>query len=526
MNRLILATLCLFSAAALLSFVSFLFVLTERIHMFQLGAYQHIFLYDWMRENRKKIIGKALLPLCGLLLCFIPAVAPYGAVAAAVPNLIFLLLHLPKKAKKPLVFTARVKRLYGTACVLFLLLFGFSLVLLYLHLPLFLCQAALIFPSYVVLLSDDLNRPAESLIRKKYINEAKRKIASLPRLIVIGITGSYGKTGTKYILTKLLSEKYNVLMTPASYNTTMGVVKVIREQLTAAHDIFICEMGARRPGEIKEICDIVKPKYGVITSIGPCHLETFGSIDAIIRTKFELYDALPDDGIIFLNLDNAEIAAKALTGKRAVYYGMQQHDRADYTAEIIRLDENGTEFEVIHDGKRARFASKMLGAHNILNILGCISVARTLDVDVDALKLAVHGLSSVPHRLSVIKGTDFVILDDAFNSNPAGAHAALEVLHAFDGIKIIVTPGMVELGEKQDELNYALGINAAAVCDHIFLVGERQTKSVREGALSAGFDPKALRIFERVEDAIGAAKALPDIKRKIILLENDLPDNF
>ncbi len=501
------------------SAAAFIFALINRIHMFQLNAYKYTFQKDWIKTNFKQLSIKALLPAVSFGMCFIPA--EWAILAALVPNLIFLLLNLPKKAKKPLVFTTRIKRLALTCILVFAAMCAGSY-----FLEIYICQIALILPSYVVLFSNLLNRPLENAVRRKYINEAKKKISELPNLTVIGITGSYGKTGTKYILEKLLSEKYNVLMTPASYNTTMGVVKVVREQLTAAHDIFICEMGARSCGEIKEICDIVKPKYGIITSIGPCHLETFGSVENIIKTKFELCDALPDDGIIFLNADNEHIAGKNDISKKAVYYGINNKEKTQFSANILSLSENGTLFEAIFEDKKVALSTKLLGAHNIVNILGCVALAKHLEVSDDALKLGAKRIEGAPHRLSLIKGANFCIIDDSFNSNPSGSKAALDVLSGFDGQKIIITPGMIELGEKQDELNQKLGEYAADVCDFIFLVGEKQTQSIKKGVLKAGFDKEKLVVFERVEDAINAAKALPCRNRNVILIENDLPDNF
>ncbi len=499
--------------------IAFAFALLNRIHMFQLSAYKYTFHKDWIKSNFASLALKAALPVISLGITFVPW--KWAVIVAIVPNVLFILANLPGKAKKPLVFTARVKRLIATCIIIFALLCGISNAF-----EIYVCAIALVIPSYLMLLANLLNRPAENAVRRKYINEAKRKIEALPNLVVIGITGSYGKTGTKYILEKLLSEKYNVLMTPASYNTTMGVVKVIREQLTAAHDIFICEMGARSRGEIKEICDIVRPKYGIITSIGPCHLETFGSIENIIKTKFELCDALPDDGIIFLNADNEHIASKNDLSKKAVYYGIENRQKASFFAENFALSENGTAFDACFDTSRVRLSAKLLGAHNIVNILGCIALAKTLGVENDSLVLGTRRVEGAPHRLSLIKGGNFCIIDDSFNSNPAGSKAALDVLSGFDGQKIIITPGMIELGEKQDELNEELGKYAAGICDFIFLVGEKQTKSIQKGVLASGFEKERLVIFERVEDAINAAKALKSDKRNCILIENDLPDNF
>ena len=144
------------------------------------------------------------------------------------------------------------------------------------------------------------------MISHGYVKDARRILESMPGLTVIGITGSYGKTSTKNFLHSLLSVKYNVLMTPESYNTTMGVVRTVRERLRPTHQVFIVEMGAKNPGDIREICDLVRPKYGMITSIGEQHLETFKTLDNIIKTKFELADAIPRRDCL-LNLDNRYI---------------------------------------------------------------------------------------------------------------------------------------------------------------------------------------------------------------------------
>ena len=277
---------------------------------------------------------------------------------------------------------------------------------------------------------------------------------------------------------------------------------------------------------IKEICDIVKPKYGIITSIGPCHLETFGSIENIIKTKFELCDALPDDGIIFLNADNEYIAAKKDLSSKAIYYGIDNTALSDFSANVRAVSELGTSFDVNGRGESFSLSAKLLGRHSVLNILGCVAVAKTLGVDTDSLILGARRIEGAPHRLSLIRGNGFVIIDDSFNSNPSGSKAALDVLSGFDGQKIIITPGMIELGEKQDELNRELGVYAASICDKIFLVGEKQTRPIKEGAEKAGFDMSHLSVFEKVEDAINTAKTLPCEKRNVILIENDLPDNF
>lgn len=485
--------------------------------MFQLNAYKYVFHFDWIKNSLGSLLPISLVAAISFALCFF---GNAGIIIGCFANIVLCFLLRPKKAKKPLVCTTRVIRMFITAGVLFALL-----VVAFVFTKVPFMTLLLIFPYFAILLVNLINTPEERAVRAYYIRDAKRKIASLPNLTVIGITGSYGKTSTKYTLAKLLSQKYNVLMTPASYNTTMGVVKVIRESLTAAHDIFICEMGARSVGEIKEICDIVRPRHGIITSIGPCHLETFGSIENVIKTKFELCDAIGDDGFIFLNADNEYIAGKKVD-KNAIYYGIENKEICNFTAQNISVSENGTSFEAVFKDEKISLSSKLLGEHNVLNIVGCTACALTLGVEREKVAVAVKRLESVPHRLSLAKGPGFVIIDDAFNSNPSGSRAALDVLSGFDGCKILITPGMIELGELQDTLNYELGKYAAQVCDVIYLIGEKQTEAIKKGILDNLFPEEKLAVFARVEDAIIAAKSYPSGGRNVILIENDLPDNF
>lgn len=348
-------------------------------------------------------------------------------------------------------------------------------------------------------------------------------LAACPNLTVIGVTGSYGKTSVKFYLNTLLKAKYNVLMTPESYNTPMGVVKTVRGSLRATHEIFICEMGAKYVGDIKELCDIVHPKHGIITSIGPQHLESFKSLQNVIKTKFELADALPKDGMLFLNGDNEYIAERAPDG--AITYGLNSDSK--YKAKLISVGDKGTTFEVTTpDGEKEEFTTKLIGTHNCLNILGAIAVSHELGISLAELRPQVRRLESVPHRLELSKRVGMTLIDDSYNSNPSGTKAALETLSFFEGEKILVTPGMVELGDKQEEYNCEFGRNAAAVCDYVALVGERQTKSIYKGLIEAGFDEPRIFVSPSLGDALAKVGAIRTDKKKIVLLENDLPDNY
>ncbi|MGN1122127.1 MAG: UDP-N-acetylmuramoyl-tripeptide--D-alanyl-D-alanine ligase [Eubacteriales bacterium] len=493
-------------------------------HMFQLESYQPAQFCHWLKCMPLQKTAAGVLPaLIAALVLFGFHQHTAAYLIGGVLMLVCVYVFRPFKAKKPLVFTARVLRLLGCYAVLSILLctvFGV------LRLP-GLTPVVLIASPLLLLLANAVNRPMENAVRNHYIREAKQIIAARrPNLIVIGITGSYGKTSTKYFLAKLLSQKYNVLMTPASYNTTMGVVKVIREMLKPSHEVFICEMGARRAGEIKEICDIVLPTHGIITSIGPQHLETFGSIENIISTKFELADAVGDSGFVLLNGDNRYIYERRYS-KKYHYYGME-NPAVDYFAENVSSSVDGTSF-VLHlpQGDSLQLNARLIGKHNVLNIIAASAMASMLGVEPRDIVRAVKMLEPVPHRLQMVDGGDVVIIDDAFNSNPVGAKSALEALSGFDGLRVLVTPGMVELGESQNILNRDFGAHAAEVCNYIYIVGKVNYNSIYEGAASTGFDVGTRVIgVDTPEQAIAAVRALNTDRRKYVLLENDLPDNF
>ena len=490
------------------------------MHMFQLNSYKASVQMKWLREN---FIGGYLVRTVPALVSLVASFfGTVGLIIGIIANISFFIRNLPVKAKKPLVFTARVKRMTATFLILAVAIITAAA---YFTGMLFVYSAILFLPCFIIMLANFLNKPVEKAVGNHYINEAKAKINALPNLTVIGITGSYGKTSTKFYLQKLLSSKYNVLMTPESYNTTMGVVKTVREMLDATYDIFICEMGAKNVGEIKEICDIVKPKYGIITSIGPAHLESFKTMENIVKTKFELCDALPEDGVIFLNGDN-EYIAKHTPSRKAVYYGTENRELEKVFGDNIAVSDKGTSFTAHTENDSFDYDTKILGKHSVVNILGCIAMSRFLGCDAKQLVLPVKRLETAPHRLQLRGGGEVTIIDDAFNSNPSGSRAALDVLGAFDGVRIMITPGMVELGDMEDKYNCEFGEYAAEKCDYVLLVGERITKSIARGLENRNFPKERYFTFSKVTEAIAYANTIEPGNKKYVLLENDLPDNY
>jgi len=349
----------------------------------------------------------------------------------------------------------------------------------------------------------------------------------MPNLKIIGITGSFGKTSTKYILSKILAEKFNVLMTPESYNTAMGVTKVIRTDLKPIHEVFIVEMGAKQPGDIKELCELTSPQFGILTAIGEQHLDTFKNIEGVKRTKHELVESLPTQGIAFLNGDNEHIRTLPKTAVRKVYYGIA-NENLDYTASNIQMTEMGSTFTVRQqNGDLLTLQTPLLGKYTIYNILAAVAVACELKIDVKIIGYAVKNLEAVPHRLQLKRTAQGItIIDDAFNSNPVGSRLALDVLYGITGHqKILVTPGMVELGSREYELNKEFAIYAAKMCDYIILVGRKQTVPLQDGLKSVNYPDTKYYVAKDLNDANQHLQTLTRTG-DVILFENDLPDTY
>ncbi len=515
-----------------LCFTAFCFAyalaLIDSLHFFQLNSYRFDTHVKWLRQNMNRFLPHNMLAVLLLIDTLISFRIRAKLVIALCLLIVAVFVEKPKQAKKPLVYTARVKRMLVTATVLSLAACGIPAAI---YLPqehetvaLFALAVLYAVAPYVILLVNLVNKPVELSINRYYTNDAKRILRACPDLKIIGITGSYGKTSVKYFLNTLLRARYNVLMTPESFNTPMGVVKTIRGSLKATHEFFICEMGAKWVGDIKELCNIVHPQHGVITSIGPQHLETFKSLDNVKKTKFELADSLPEDGMLFLNGDDENIRDHGCSRPHFTY---SVGGNADYTASGLSASARGTTFTVTApDGESETFSTRLLGRHNVLNITGAIAVSHAFGIPLHALKGQVRKLEGAPHRLELSEKNGATIIDDAYNANPSGTKAALEVLSLFDGYKGLVTPGMVELGEKQDELNKQFGRDAASVCDYAVLVGRRQAEPIEAGLLEAGFSHKKIFVADTIQQALTHVYAMSTEKQKVILLENDLPDNY
>ena len=507
------------------------------MQMFQQYSYRLDRYWKWLKPN---IMGAwRLTDVACLLLLFATQLLDYriGSAIVAIVAICKTVMILRRKYKKPLVMTKRVWRLYlltgalacGAVTATAICTWGktwgiYNGAILTIGLIMLLS----IFSWLVMMIAHVMLIPVEKSIQRGYINDARRILRSMPDLRIVGITGSYGKTSTKHYLTRILSEEYDVLMTPGSFNTPMGVVRTIREYMKPFNQIFVCEMGAKQTGDIKEICDIVHPEMGIVTAVGPMHLESFKTIENVCSTKFELVDSLPTEGCAVINNDFEPCAGRQVKNTHALRYGITNPDGCDYVATDIRYTPDGTSFKVKGpDGFTLDLETKLLGECNVSDLLAAVVIALKLGVSPEKIKYAVSSIRQVEHRLSIKQTPGGVtIIDDAFNSNPSGSKMAVDVLsHFTDGKRIIVTPGMIELGSEQFNLNKAFGEYLGSKIDVAIIVGEYNREAIVAGVKESGFDDKNLHIVDSFNEAQTVLSKIL-AKGDTVLYENDLPDTF
>ncbi len=383
----------------------------------------------------------------------------------------------------------------------------------------------------LVWLAGRLLLPVERRIFRGYLVEAGNRMRRYPGRVV-GITGSYGKTTTKFILAQLLSARYRTLKTPDGVNTTMGITRIIREQLQDEHEVFVVEMAAYGPGEIREVCDLVHPSLGLLTAVGVQHLERFGTAERIAEAKYELVAALPPGAPAAINADDPvclRLAERARAeGKRVLLYGLEDPGEPLAVRGLdLTVSPRGTSFRVATgSGEVTAFTTRLVGRWNISNILGAVAAASAWGVPLPAIREAVAALAPAPRRLEVREEGGIVKILDVANANPRGAAMALEVLGQFSGgSRILITPGMVELGPVEAEENRRLGEQAAAVCDYVVLVGPEQTRPIQEGLRGRDFPAERVlvaRHADQVTDLLAGIVRPGDI----LLYENRLPDTY
>lgn len=437
-------------------------------------------------------------------------------------------------SKKPLVMTMRAKRILWLSMVVagasfFLadyLTAPKSTVLLFMQLP----------PLFLVL-ADLLLKPFEINVKNKFLQEAKDKIRNLDP-IVIGITGSYGKTSTKHILSHILSASAPTLATPGSVNTEMGVTRIIREQLEKRHKYFIVEMGAYGQGSIEKLCALAPPTIGIITGIGQAHLERFGNVETIFKAKFELADAtFKNQGGTIINATRMpqNLIEKRLNEGGEHFMVMRVNEisaQADRHLTDISADQNGLHFTLKGDDKTT-ISAPVFGNHQAENIALAIMVAQKLGVPIDTVQAALKNLPQTRHRLELFKSDNSPwVLDDAYNSNPTGFAEALHTLSMLvkshenkTSKSYLITPGMVEMGSDHEKSHYEIGKLAGSLVDITAIVTAERIPSFIKGFEETKKPDAVLNTFKTQHEAQAWVKQQA-ITGDVILYENNLPDLF
>jgi UDP-N-acetylmuramoyl-tripeptide--D-alanyl-D-alanine ligase len=506
-----------------------LFKTKSEVHIAQQNSYFNSRYWDWLQKNiRKRLLWWEIVPFASIVALAMTVQNHFLITAIAILGLGYgIYFYNTEKHIKPVVFTPRVRRLYAAMLALFLVILFFS----YSDACEMFCAWRLLLgvmvSPFVLLLANTLLQPVENSINQGFVNEAKQKLQAMPNLKVIGITGSYGKTSVKHFVARILSEKFNVLHTPGSVNTTLGVVRIIREQLKSTHEVFIAEMGAKKLGDVKEISELVCPQYAILTAIGPEHLETFLSMENVQKGNFELLESVASTGTLFMNGDYDLVRQYAKDNAPKIWYSTNDN-QGDYVAKNIQYTGSGISFEVWH--KKELFLSletKLLGDHNASNICVAVAIANELGVEKGRIAYAVRNLQPVKHRMEIKPNpSGITIIDDAFNSNPTGARMALEVLKKIQGNKkIIITPGMIELAEEEYEYNKQFGKQIADACDYVILVGKRQTIPIQDGLREANYPEAQLYVASNLTDASAHLRTFV-AAGDIVLYENDLPDTY
>jgi len=477
--------------------------LRRALHIYQLESYKRGWFLRWCREDRTRALFLA-------------------------PN---------RVEKKPLVMTGRAWRMLVTATALSILLillpsaaahllggapydlvtFGVMLGVSFIAVP------------WLLLAGDAVMSPVQRAINARFLRAARRKLDDVAP-VVIGVTGSFGKTSTKVAIQQLVGPPGEVLATPGSFNTPLGVSRTINENMEPTHRFFVCEMGARQIGDIADLCRFVRPRIGVVTAIGPAHLETFGSLDNVGRAKWEMVESLPPDGVAVVNSDDLEVRrrAQAASGRTIVRYGIDPGGAPDVTARDVTIVERGTAFTVAdtRTGGELPVRTRLLGKHAVGHVLAATAVALAAGRRLEDLAASIAAMEPVEHRLQLIAGAGGVtVIDDAYNSNPEGAAEALEVLRRLPGNKkVVVTPGMVELGEQQWAANEELGRRAAEAADVLIPVAKLNREALVAGAEGAATDCRVIP----VDSLAAATEVLQGLLAPgdVVLFENDLPDQY
>ncbi|MEA3292975.1 MAG: UDP-N-acetylmuramoyl-tripeptide--D-alanyl-D-alanine ligase [Patescibacteria group bacterium] len=439
----------------------------------------------------------------------------------------YSIISILKKRWKIPVPTKKIILLILTAVLaeILFLFFFYEIAKFYLLIGLFYLLLFDILTPIIVSFIIYLFLPLTFILKNKIAKKAKEKRSKIKNLLVVGVAGSYGKTSTKDFLFSLLSQKFNVLKTEGNNNTEMGVAKTIIQKLDKNHQVFICEMGAYKKGEIKKICNIVQPKIGVLTGINEQHISLFGSFENLIKAKYEIIKCLPINGLAVLNGNNrhcAKLYEKIKIKKILPFVSFRDNEnirQAGIYAKNIQTEKEFISFDVFLKKESAHFKINLLGKQNIENILMAIAVAIELGMDLNEISERIKKMEYNPNQMKLKKGINGLdIIDLSYSANPNGVIAHLEYLKTYSQKKIIIMPCLIELGKFSKEIHKTIGEKIAEICDLAIITTKDNFKEIEKGAIEKGMNKENILFIENSKEIIEKIKKYTK-KGEVILLE-------
>ncbi len=529
-----------------LNSVALMFASVKFILAMQQSGYKTKRFFRWLKSPETPYLSRLmLLCLLGFLFflvlntCFSPLVGvEAGSFVGLISYFIFVFLYIKSESAVNAKIPLRKTRRLITLCVTYTILiavFTFLLIILFNYLAYviqnemlailryaLICGMPILLP-YILYLAFCINQPFETCIKRKYLKRTAQKLDNA-NVIKIGITGSFGKTSVKEILKTILSVKYRVLATPASYNTSMGICLTVNG-LDNTHDVFIAEMGARNIGDIKNLCNLVKPKYALLTGVNNQHLESFGCYENILKAKNEIFESLSADGVGFFSSDNE--GAKTLYEKCEKEKYFAGISGGEVCADNLSISENGTDFLLKIKGEEPiKCNTVLLGKHSISNICLAVALAYKIGLTPKEIALGINRIQTVNHRLELVPNNKgIVLIDDSYNSNEDGIKSAMEVLDTFKGRKIVLTPGLVELGKRENIANFELGKTLANHADKVIVIGKHNAEMIIQGLIDGGMERENISFAKTLNKGNALLNEILE-KGDVVLFENDLPDNY
>ncbi len=519
----------------------FFFATYKSLGVMQQSGYKNKAFLRWMRRKDNLYFNRlAVWGGLGFFACLILALSfsvlgvVWARVASSIPFFAFCILFLvaDKKyaLKVPVVGTGRIKRVAAVyvlflACACFIVIslldllafvIGSTLYDIFAFVPFTLITSLL---PFILCAANGVESLYSNAHNKRFIEKARKVLKEKKDggLLCVGIVGSYGKTSVKNILEKILSVKYSVCATPQSYNTPMGIAKTVVEGLDGK-DVFLAEMGARKSGDIEELCLLVEPDYAVFTGVCPQHIASFGSEDEVLNTKSEVLKFCKS--VVCANSLKEKFIGGGIDSANCEFVDF------DGIVEGLTLRADGTAFTLNVGSEKITIETKLLGKHNAENIALAAALALKLGLTAEEIAKGVANVTYIPHRLELSEVNGVYVLDDGYNANERGAKEAIDALKRFSGKRVLVTPGIVEGGVLEEKINGELGEYIAnAGLDKVILVGTTLVNAVKSGYVSAGGDTEKLAVCENLEKAKELFSGFLE-KGDCILFLNDLPDVY